>query len=496
MEAMTVEPARSLTTARATEPAPAPSPPGGHLPAGLARFHRAQEVGSSTSQVHPVSWGTDPLVGAMASPHPTPLPPTLASLAAALDAAYGYQASPSHPRGIARRAPSAGALYPIEVLAISAGRVHHYAFWDRQLRHAHACDAHAASRALGLGADDLALVTVAVFWRTVQRYGVRGYRYCMLDAANVVSNLVEVISHGDHPPALELVAPSPRLARALALPPSVGVIRAVVVRAASRLSIDAALVPAWSPPARSVALEHPPLMSPLLQRVATFHDRALDDAPSGVAMPRRASRAAAVVARRSAKAFTTAALSASHDHAICEALRRRIAILPVAHGALTSYLVRLRVAGFAPSIEAISLGSGERAEPVPAGSAAELAARVRAMCQDQGLAGEAAAVVITGIALHGLRDPGAARYRELLSEVGHVGAELGMLAAERQLGTTTIGGFSDDAARALVGDAVWCPIAIQLFGQPGRHGYKLDAASRVLENHAREEQESSWQLPT
>jgi len=447
----------------------------------VAGFHAAQEVGSSTSRVHPVSWGTDPLLGVVSSAAPAVVPAGLGRWASVLDAAYGYQANPDHPRGVSRRAPSAGALYPTEVFLVGAEGVHHYAFWDRRFHHGHACDAGAAARALGLGPDDLALVAVAVFWRTVQRYGIRGYRYCLLDAAHVVSNLAGVVAARGGVAGLATARPSTRLTRALALPASCGAVRALIVRGASRLGGDDRLVAPWTPRPRSLANEHSPLLSPVLQRVARFHGETLDDAAGPAPLASDPTAGAALAIRRSARSFTPAALPGEHHRAIRDFLATRRSTLPIGDDAVQSFAVRVRCAGAAPGYERIDQ-AGDVADLPGAATPGELAARVRALCQDQALAGEAAYAVVLGIRDEAMQHASPASYRDLVSEIGHVGAELARQAVQLGVATTTIGGFSDEAARRLFGAERWFPIAIQLYGEHGTHGYKQDAASRVLEN--------------
>lgn len=453
----------------------------------VVSFHRAQELGTPGSRVHPVSWSTDPLFGAVSSRDPVAVPDALLRWATVLDAAYGYEVRPDHPRGVARRVPSAGALYPIELLAIGPAGAHHYSFWTRRFHRAHGVDAGAVARALGLGSDDLALIAVAVFWRTVQRYGVRGYRYCLLDAAHVTSNLISVIGELGGVRRLAVVAPSMRLARALALPRSVAVMCALTVRSAAQLSCGDCLAPGWVPPVRHAAFEEPPPLSHILQRVVSFHAQTLDDAAVPKPIGTWSVTGQAVAARRSAKAFTRAPLQGWIHAAIGDHLRRRRSVLRVGDDVLRSYGVRVRVAGASPGIE--------RMEQDPDGSCVatatrvatptDLSASVRALCQDQVLAGEAAYAVVTGIHGRVLRGASPAAYRDLVGEVGHLGAELGAQAVSLGVGTTTIGGFCDDAARRLVGDDDWFPIAVQLYGEPSLQGYKTDAASRVLENQTR-----------
>ena len=91
-----------------------------------------------------------------------------------------------------RRAASAGAMYPIEVLWLTRERgrwqlfVHDFTL-RRSLRRND--DAEALADMLALAPEETALLPVAVVWRTVQRYGFRGYRYCLLDAAQVIGNV-------------------------------------------------------------------------------------------------------------------------------------------------------------------------------------------------------------------------------------------------------------------------------------------------------------------
>jgi nitroreductase len=457
----------------------------------VAGFHRAQEVGSRGSRVHPVSWRTDPLRGTVSGPDPVDVPDGLARWTAVLDAACGYEARPDHPRGMARRVPSAGALYPIELFTVGAAGAHQYVFLTRRFHAAHAVDVAAVARTLGLGRDDLALIAVADFWRTVQRYGVRGYRYCLLDAAHVMNNLVGVIGGDGSDARLQWVPPSARLTRALALPRSVGMLRALIVRRASRIQIGGRLAPAWTPSAGPAAPEQPPLLCPLLERVVRFHAETQHDVVA--AAPAAAWRcgtvgASAVAARRSAKSFTAASLPDPVHAAIVDHLRRRRSVLPVGQHILRCYGARVRVAGAAPGLERIDQAPEGRTEIASAGlppaTAATLAVRVRSVCQDQALAGEAAYVVMIGLPASVLRGAPPADYRDLVSEVGHLGAELGLQAAALGVGTTMIGGFYDAAAQRLVADQDWFPIAIQLYGESGAHGRKIDATSRVGESRA------------
>jgi SagB-type dehydrogenase family enzyme len=111
-------------------------------------------------------------------------------LAALLDAGYGV-------RDVARRTvPSGGALYPLELYVALRGRGTYR--YDPQLHLLEEHDAAdpwpslvSASPLPGLLDDAAAAVLVlAVFGRTRFKYGLRGYRFALLEAGHVVQNIV------------------------------------------------------------------------------------------------------------------------------------------------------------------------------------------------------------------------------------------------------------------------------------------------------------------
>jgi len=107
--------------------------------------------------------------------------------------AYGFRdlGTTAGSRGVRR---TAGALYPTrsvgDVTNRGAARHAAYQFTAHEFFAVPNALVTAASGADGPLID---IHVISVFWRTVQRYGVRGYRYCLLDAANVVDNLVYLL---------------------------------------------------------------------------------------------------------------------------------------------------------------------------------------------------------------------------------------------------------------------------------------------------------------
>lgn len=130
-----------------------------------------------------------------------PLP--LAHLAQVLENAYGVtgliEETGSY-RFYARPVPSAGALYPLEIYAATQAvetlpdGVYHYAGLDHCLE---SVKQGAVLKGLGdlllgqffLDNANAALFFTAVFDRTLNKYGPRGYRYILMEAGHVAQNV-------------------------------------------------------------------------------------------------------------------------------------------------------------------------------------------------------------------------------------------------------------------------------------------------------------------
>ena len=123
-------------------------------------------------------------------------PLTLDDLSRLLHAAQGS----TEPRRSLRAAPSAGALYPIElyplvrdVAGLDPG-LYHYAVQEHALEQVQAGDLHGAVMQAGLGQSVLGQAAVcfvlsAIFQRTRFKYRERAYRYVLLEAGHVGQNL-------------------------------------------------------------------------------------------------------------------------------------------------------------------------------------------------------------------------------------------------------------------------------------------------------------------
>ena len=128
----------------------------------------------------------------------------LATLSTLLDAAYGRtgQLLANEAEGIGpqlRTVPSGGALYPLEVdvFAWSVGDLtpgrYHFDPLRRALERVRAGDERAAVVARSVYPDPVGtcavlLVLTGVFWRTRFKYGLRGYRFALIEAGHVGQN--------------------------------------------------------------------------------------------------------------------------------------------------------------------------------------------------------------------------------------------------------------------------------------------------------------------
>jgi SagB-type dehydrogenase family enzyme len=134
-------------------------------------------------------------------------PLRLDELAAVLSASYAV--GPRGPGESRRPVPSAGALYPLELyviaLAISGLEpgVYHYQPFRNGLSHlGPVCRAELRGALVDPSLVDGAaaiLVVTALFWRSRFKYGLRGYRFALLEAGHLVQNALLASSDLDLP---------------------------------------------------------------------------------------------------------------------------------------------------------------------------------------------------------------------------------------------------------------------------------------------------------
>jgi len=128
---------------------------------------------------------------------PARTPLSLGDLATLLGSAYGVRARDGLPR---RPVPSGGALYPLELYALPLAvrglprsTFHYHPFRHRleALRPIAEADVSAALVDPSLAERSAVLLVVtAMVWRARFKYGLRGYRFALLEAGHLVQNVV------------------------------------------------------------------------------------------------------------------------------------------------------------------------------------------------------------------------------------------------------------------------------------------------------------------
>ncbi len=94
-----------------------------------------------------------------------------------------------------RAAPSAGALYPIELYLVTADGVDHYSPRQHRLARHLAGDVRPALRRTALDQEmisdaPLSVVIASNLKRMTRKYGGRAMRYCLLEAGHVAQNIL------------------------------------------------------------------------------------------------------------------------------------------------------------------------------------------------------------------------------------------------------------------------------------------------------------------
>lgn len=171
-----------LVTACATKPAPAPIGANAATP-GVIALPVPQVRGTLTLE--------EALAQRRSVRAFSDAPLTPAELGQLLWAAQGV----TNPSGL-RTAPSAGALYPLEVYAVIREAVYHYEPQGHRMTVHVQGDARPALHAAALRQDPVlsapaVIVIAAVYARTAQKYGAdRGARYVHLEAGHAAQNIL------------------------------------------------------------------------------------------------------------------------------------------------------------------------------------------------------------------------------------------------------------------------------------------------------------------
>jgi len=248
------------------------------------RFHsmlRLQEVAGSHSRPQPIACHVDPCQrlrqrSRAVAPAASQAPTALVAVQRLLEWSYGYTERATG----CRRAPSAGALFPTELYVLGHERERpialYYCFKTHTYYRLDRADPAGILVECGVAPDEMLVMFASVLWRSVQRYGVRGYRYCLLDAAVVAHNIREALTALDVDHALEFIPPTKRTEEMLALSPGEVCVMALKLSPAALATLmDVSDPPSGGHGLESEHAETPPVLSPALLRAQTFHSRSV-----------------------------------------------------------------------------------------------------------------------------------------------------------------------------------------------------------------------------
>lgn len=411
-----------------------------------------------------------------------------------------------------RTTPSAGALYPYEVLATVVGEASY--LWDIEQARLVPSDLPPLTR------DDLAsagfltnpgqhLEAVLVFlarpWLSMKKYQRRGYAYCHLDVGHLAANLAIYTSALGHTPTLHLRFSRSVLTDHLRLhglcreplaslsftsnAAPIAAQEPAAVSATTSLEVpDAREIGNWESLGGLISLnfelEPPcaPACSTLLREPEGVDERAFLPLADGDSQPSSPKDwRSAILARRSAKGFLDEPLKVAQVSALLGSLRS--ADLPA--DCFSSGFPRLGVRLIARNVDGLSGVFAYASDRHALVQISEQAGDPRPACMQQEIAGNVAALLIFHAPVfHLLAEQGYSAFTELHFHAAQLGQRLHLSAARIGiLGMTCIGGFDGEECASLARlDAEDEPVYVVLLGIPDESAFKGDRL-RVAYSH-------------
>ncbi|MGE4295797.1 MAG: nitroreductase family protein [Campylobacterales bacterium] len=334
-----------------------------------------------------------------------------------------------------RTAPSAGALYPVELYVQSRGRgdladgLYHYAANENALvRIAALGTGSGIEPFLGVGAvDGLVFALSSPWFRSAWKYRLRSFRYCGLDTGHLAGAIEAACGAAGKPFALWTGFDKPGLAAKLGLNAQEWVMAAAIAGTIGEA------------PARPIAenlMQVPPTdyFEPWPQLIAAYHET-LETAGEKPA-PRTPSAVdrAVILNRRSIRNFTGGGMDKSELEALWQTLEAppEITLWTVAH-----------------NVRGMEAGLYKNGVPARGG---DFRALGMGLCLEQRLGGEGGALFF----LTGKGD----RYQSLMIQAGLIGQRLYLAAHGLGLGVSGIGAFYDGEVQAFLETDEWVLYAL------------------------------------
>lgn len=334
-----------------------------------------------------------------------------------------------------RTAPSAGALYPVELYVQSRGRsdladgLYHYAAHKNALVRIGVLGTGSGIEPfLGVGAvDGLVFVLTSPWFRSAWKYRLRSFRYCGLDTGHLAGALEAACGAAGKPFALLTGFDKTALAAKLGLGAQEWVM-------AAALAGDITQTPAK--PIAENLMQVPPTdyFEPWPQLIGAYHDtlETADETPVPQVPP--AVDRAVILNRRSIRNFSGGGL----DQKVFETLTQPLALPPD----LTLWTVTHAVRG-------LEAGLYRNGQLIKSGDFRALGMR---LCLEQRLGGEGAALFF----LTGKNE----RYQSLMIHAGLAGHRLYLAACAQGIGVSGIGAFYDGEVQAFLGTGEWVLYAL------------------------------------
>lgn len=403
---------------------------------------------------------------------------TLLTLSHFLDAGYGYRKTNGR---TTRFSPSAGARYPTEILVLAfledGWRCCLYDFANTVFYQTDSQQsAESAAEFLRLEPGQVYVGAISVFWRTVQRYGLRGHRYCIIDAVSAISNLMELSRDAGGSPVYEAAGASGELSRLLGFSQSNPLV------AGTRLGLGNLSVPVRRESAvRGLKLpamrEEVPTMSPVLKRVERFHMLSASQAHGVSFQPTSCTHGQRKAFewlhnRHSMRGGGKRKISDQSEKSLLAYLRETVRTAVVGNGPDICLVYMSFSAIGVLTVISVMTETGDPYEilPAPGTSAAALSA--------QCFGNQEVISLTSSLVLLGVRDERAltdhGSYLNACHRVGHHTAEFYRIAVTLGLDSTAVGGFTWAKLANYVPVNNFYPLMAHAFGETSQDGGKDD----------------------
>ncbi|MCB2376588.1 hypothetical protein LGH70_03285 [Hymenobacter sp. BT635] len=450
-----------------------------------------QDVESRNSLVNRINFALNSFDFERQAP-PVPTTAALDKYKVLFEAIYGYRKDDKNQ--LKRATPSAGALYPTELLLLHflEGRwqLLYYSFRQHGFFAVENANVPQLLHDLKPTPDRSVILVYSDFGRTIQKYGVRSFRYLYLDASFVLYNAWLLSATWRKDANLVLHFPRPSARHYLADPASNTLLLSLALdNGFDEVKLDVATAtPTFAGeqgPASSIA--YPNIYNVNLLRAQSFYAKACADyQPHTTPLSYSGQELHEedvlhyLLNRRSVKSFAADAVPRAQYQAVKQdiaAYARKIrAVLPVGDYELAC--VAVNVAGTPAQVEYLAAGT---ARELPHLSRPELSQQLVAACQDQIIMRNAAFVVVVLVNVN-KRTGFSAGYIDYVKGVlfsGLLCANLYQSGLFNKVGTTTIGGFSEKLLNDVLGQPGYLPMVVQAFGAPDNLIAKYDNSTVV-----------------